>query len=67
MTLLYILGLSILGGLVGLVGALFIVDKLAVNRERLFQLVSFAAGAMLSAAFFDLLPEALEQWEPMRH
>src|SRR3989344_5728802 len=60
MTLLYIISLSVLGGILGLLGALIIVKRFAQNQERLMYLVSFAAGAMLSAAFFDLLPEAFE-------
>lgn len=60
MTLLYILGLTLLGGVLGLLSALLIVGRLAKNQERLMHLVSFAAGAMLAAAFFDLLPEAFE-------
>src|SRR3989338_9204017 len=63
MTLLYIISLSVLGGILGLLGALIIVKRFAQNQERLMHLVSFAAGAMLSAAFFDLLPEAFEHWE----
>lgn len=61
MTLLAIVGLTILGGLFGVFAALLIVGRLIQNQERLMHLVSFAAGAMLSAAFFDLLPEAFEQ------
>lgn len=60
MTLIYILGLTILGGILGILAALFIVGRLVKDPERLMHLVSFAAGAMLSAAFFDLLPEAFE-------
>lgn len=60
MTLLYIIGLTVLGGVLGLLAALLIVGRLVKNQERLMHLVSFAAGAMLSAAFFDLLPEAFE-------
>ncbi len=61
MILLSIIGLTILGGVLGVLAALLIVGKLARNQERIMHLVSFAAGAMLSAAFFDLLPEAFEQ------
>lgn len=45
--------------LVSLVGiALFLVDKKRLDAA-LFYLVSFSAGALLGAAFFDLLPEAI--------
>lgn len=63
MTLLYILGLSVIGGLLGLSGALLVVGRLTGRREWLLHLVSFAAGAMLAAAFFDLIPEAFEHLE----
>jgi len=53
----------VLGGILGLLGALIIVKRFAQNQERLMHLVSFAAGAMLSAAFFDLIPEAFEHLE----
>lgn len=55
-----IIGLTILGGILGLLAAFFIVGRLVKDSEHLMHLVSFAAGAMLSAAFFDLLPEAFE-------
>ncbi len=58
MIFLYIVGLTILGGVLGVLAALLIINRLARNQERIMHLVSFAAGAMLSAAFFDLLPEA---------
>src|SRR3989338_2470979 len=60
MILIYIIGLTILGGVLGVFAAFLIVERLARNQERVMHLVSFAAGAMLSAAFFDLLPEAFE-------
>jgi len=63
MTLLAILGLSIIGGIVGVLGALLVAFRFAKNQEHLMHLVSFAAGAMLSAAFFDLLPEAFAHSE----
>jgi len=56
----YILISVIVVSLVSFVGVL----TLALSTERLqktlFILVSFAAGAMLGAAFFDLIPEAIE-------
>ncbi len=45
--------------LVSLIGIFFFVSKKFFNK-MLFYLVSFAAGSLLGAAFFDLLPEALE-------
>jgi zinc and cadmium transporter len=42
---------------ISLVGAVFIFRE-KLLRKIMFALVSFAAGTMLGAAFFDLLPEA---------
>jgi zinc and cadmium transporter len=58
--LLYILASVFVVSLISFAGVL----TLALSAERLqkilFILVSFAAGAMLGAAFFDLIPEAIE-------
>jgi zinc and cadmium transporter len=63
--LLTALGLSLLGGLGGLVVAsslLLFSDRL---RTRLLPwLVSYAVGALLGVALLELLPEALETLEP---
>lgn len=60
-TLAYVLGAVILVSFLSLIG----VVSLAVSKKRLqnivFGLVSFAAGSLLSAAFLDLIPEALER------
>lgn len=45
--------------LVSMLGILIFLKEKTLNRI-LFYLVSFAAGTLLGAAFFDLLPEALE-------
>lgn len=59
MLLAYIIIFSIIGGIAGFLGAVLIVFKFVTRREQVLYLVSFAAGAMLSAAFFDLIPEAI--------
>lgn len=46
--------------LVSFIGALLLLLKKEISHSRLLIIVSFAAGAMLAAAFFDLMPEALE-------
>ncbi len=46
--------------LVSLTGILTLVMRPRLLDKLLFALVSFAAGAMLGAAFLDLLPEAIE-------
>ena len=62
MTLLYIFSLTVLGGVVGVLVALLVLRGFVQHQERIMHLVSFAAGAMLSAAFFDLIPEAFEHF-----
>jgi zinc and cadmium transporter len=61
-TFLLVLGLSVLGGLGGLLvasGVLLIKDP---ARARLIPwLVSYAVGALLGAAMLEILPKALEQ------
>jgi zinc and cadmium transporter len=56
----YILLSVILVSLVSLVGVLALVLRPVLLNNILFILVSFAAGAMLGAAFLDLIPEAIE-------
>lgn len=50
---------SIVGGLVSMIGGIILSAKKR-NRKVLEYATSFAAGALLAAAFIDLLPEALE-------
>jgi len=57
--LLQILIAVIVVSLISILGILIFLRKKTLNRI-LFFLVSFAAGTLLGAAFFDLLPEALE-------
>jgi len=60
MVLELIIGATVLVSLISLVGvALFPLGKEKVNRI-LFFLISFSTGTLLGAAFFDLLPEAVE-------
>ncbi len=60
MILAYILISVIIVSLVAFVGVLTLFLKQKLLEKILFWLVSFAAGALLGAAFLDLLPEALE-------
>ena len=62
-TLEYILVFTFLGSIASLAGgfALLSKEKLALKISHL--LASFAAGTLLGAAFFDLLPEALHEGE----
>ncbi len=45
---------------ISFVGALALLSKFIKFDKMMYWFVSFAAGAMLSAAFFDLIPEAVE-------
>lgn len=60
MTLFFILLSSFFVSLVSIIGILTVFSKRWHKPEYAAGLVSFAAGVMLSAAFFDILPEALE-------
>ncbi len=60
MVLTYILVSVILVSLVSFVGVLTLYLRPKLLDKILFGLVSFAAGALLGAAFLDLLPESLE-------
>lgn len=57
----YIILFSLLGGAVSLIGGvLLLLGKSETVRSVSAHLISFAAGALLSTAFFEALPEALE-------
>lgn len=57
----YIILFSLLGGAVSLIGGvLLLLEKSETVRSVSAHLISFAAGALLSTAFFEALPEALE-------
>jgi zinc and cadmium transporter len=59
--LFYILIFTFLGSIVSLVGGIILLfwEKFTLKISHF--LASFAAGTLLGAAFFDLLPEALEE------
>ena len=60
-TLGYILLFTFLGSIAALVGGFILLsyEKLAVKISHF--IASFAAGTLLGAAFFDLLPESLNE------
>jgi zinc and cadmium transporter len=65
--LLLALGLSVLGGLGGLlVAASVLLIKDAARTRIVPELVSYAVGALLGAAMLKILPEASEQLPPAR-
>ena len=62
-TLAYILLFTFIGSIIALAGGIILLsrEKLALKISHF--LASFAAGVLLGTAFFDLLPEALQQGE----
>jgi zinc and cadmium transporter len=60
-TLGWIIGFTLLGGVVGvLLASLFLLVPAAARSRSLPFMVAFATGALLSAALLGLLPEAIE-------
>jgi zinc and cadmium transporter len=56
-----VLFFSLIGGVISLSGALLFISKKSSTEQLVRYATPFAAGAMLAAAFFDLLPEAIHQ------
>jgi zinc and cadmium transporter len=52
---------SLVGSVFALVGGIILLAKENLARKISLYFVSFAIGALLGAAFFDLLPEAIEK------
>lgn len=61
--MLELIGYSLLGGLVSLVGGLVLIWKYNFSKKIITSLLAFSAGAFLAVSFFDLLPEAVEAVE----
>jgi zinc and cadmium transporter len=53
--------LSFIGSVLGLVGGVVLLIKGKISQESSLHLISFAAGVIISAAFLDLLPEAVAE------
>ena len=66
MTLAWILIASGLSGLVALLLALALYKGKLWSHDRSHDFLSFAAGTLLTVAFLDLLPEAVEAFEELR-
>ncbi len=60
MTIVWIIGTTLLSGLLGMTAALLLLYRQRFAERATIILLSFAAGSMLGAVFFDLLPESLE-------
>jgi zinc and cadmium transporter len=56
----YIFLFSLIGGVFSLVGGIILLVKENLAKGIFIHLISFAAGTLLGAAFFDLLPESIE-------
>lgn len=61
MLLLWILVFTFLSSFASLIGGILLLWREKLVEGKILLLVAFAAGAMLSASFFDLIPEALEE------
>lgn len=59
----YIIVFTLIGSIVSLIGGILLLIQKKFALSISHYLSSFAAGALLSAAFFDLLPEAAEYME----
>lgn len=57
----YILFFTLLGSVASLIGGIILLFKEKLTLKISHFLISFAAGALLGTAFFDLLPEASEE------
>lgn len=60
-TLFWIIAATFLVSLISFVGALILFLKEKLLSKIILVLVAFSAGGLMAAAFFDLLPEAVEQ------
>ena len=61
--LIYIVGFTFLGSIGALIGGLLLLSQENLAKKLSHFLASFAAGTLLGAAFFDLLPEAVHEAE----
>lgn len=52
---------SLIGGIISLIGGLLLLSKKSIAKKVATYATPFAAGALLAAAFIDLLPEAAHQ------
>jgi zinc and cadmium transporter len=59
--LLWIITFSLAGGILALIGGIFLLWREEFARKFSIHLISFATGTLLAAAFFDLIPEAFHE------
>lgn len=64
MTVIYLIVAIILGSAVSLTGGIFLLHAKKHRELAILLTLPFGAGALLAAAFFDLLPESFKLGEP---
>lgn len=64
-TIYHVLFYSAIGGLLSLLGGLVLISSKTLTEKLITYASPFAAGALLAAAFFDLIPESMELLEPV--
>jgi zinc and cadmium transporter len=64
MEIFYIILAIIIGSLLSLVGGILLIKVKKRRQSALLLTMPFGAGALLAAAFFDLLPESFEEADP---
>lgn len=64
MTILYMVLAIIFGSLVSLIGGVLLLRVKKRRQTALLLTMPFGAGALLAAAFFDLLPESFKEADP---
>lgn len=57
----HVLFFSLIGGIFSLIGGVLLLSRKSTAKALAKYATPFAAGALLAAAFFDLLPESIEQ------
>ena len=64
-TLIYIIIFTTLGSVLAMLGGLILLSRKSLSHTVTHALSAFAAGALLGAAFLDLLPEAFHHFEEL--
>src|SRR5688500_2153072 len=63
-TYLDVIFFSLIGGVVSLIGGMLLLSREKMAKQLAKFATPFAAGALLSAVFLDLLKEGVEQGDP---
>ncbi len=64
-TLTFIIASTVIVSLISLIGVVTLTFKKSFLDKILFFLIAFAAGALMGGAFFHILPESVENIEPL--